>query len=559
MVNKKIITSFTIIIVLMSAILIGSPLSSNIEIINITITIGTIIYIIWNCKKKEESIFSNKIDIFVVLFMISTCIPLIFGTYISLEQTILSIFQNISVTAIYFFIKQVKLEDRSSIENAIILSSIVIFIVGIDNLTTNILGHALQSIGIPYYLNTENRLISNLGYANSVAIIMAFSSFLALGLSLENKSEKKELYYGIANFWYIVGIILAVSKGTMLCFAFFGIIYIILLKEKEYKIEIFVKTIFTTFTAIVYTIIFNELNILQNYIAIWILTLILGIINGLIWILIKKISIHFSRITKKQIITTLISTTILISSVIIYGLYQTEPLTIFSTSKGPDEYTHYIYNVDSNSEYNLKFEISAKSNIQNGYQIQIVEENVYDQKINVHVIDIDNFEGNKEIKFRTDSDTKRLKLRFLRRQKEENSELTIKELTVNGEKITLQYSYLPMPLVQIFEKINLKNKTVWERDVFIIDGMKIAKDNLLFGVGGNGWEYTYGRVQSYGYSTTQSHCFYTQILIENGILGGISILGIIMYIIIYSIKFIKQQKDPAYITILCAIRTFTST
>lgn len=556
--NQKAIIIIPAIIILLSAILIGSPLDSNIEIVNIIISISTIGYIIWNCKKKKEKIYYNKLDIFVILFMISTCIPLIFGSYISLEKTLISVFQNISVIAMYFFIKQIKIENHKCVENIIIISGVIIFIIGLDDLTTRAFKNMLQTIGILDYRNTENRLIANLGYPNSAAIIMAFSSFLALGLSLKNKTEKSDLYYGIVNFFFILGIILTTSKGTILCYAFFIIMYIILIKEKNLRIEIILKTIATILSMIIYVALYNKLLPLENYIGIWILTILYGIINGLLWITIRKTSIYFSKITKKQIIIVIVIIILLTGIVFTYGINKTEPLTIFTTEEEKNEYIHYIYNVDGNTKYNLNFEIELKTDKQNGYKIQIIEENKYDKEITTHEVEIGNFIGNKEFEFTTDSNTERFKIRFWRRQQQENDEMTIKKLTVNGEEIVLKYSYLPMSLVQIFQKMNLENKTAWEREVFIIDGLKIAKENLLFGVGGNGWEYTYGKVQQYNYYSTQSHCFYTQVLIENGILGGISILGIIICIVIYSIKYLKQQRNINYITILCAIRSSIS-
>lgn len=546
---EKIFTIILSVIIILSAILIGSPLKNNIAIINCIISILTIGYIIWNSKKNKEKIITNKIDIFVIIYAISSCIPLIFGTYISQEQTVLSILQSISILDVYFLMKRF---NNKHIENAILLSSIIILIFGIDNLTTNIFENALINLGILKIINTEKRLISNIGYANTTAIIMAVSLFISLGKILNSNSKKEKAIYSFANFCYIAGIILAVSKGTMISFVIFFFAYMFLLNNKQKRIEAFLNMCISTLMAAFYAMIFPKFKGLENYICTWIWLPICGIITGSLSILTEKISKRIEKINIKQILIMIIILIIVGSGIFVIGLNQKEPLTIYTTSKGQSDITRFVQNIQPNSIYKLKFEISAKT--EHGFEIHIEEENKYDQKVNEYIIKFGNYEGDKQINIVTTEDTNRLKIRFLRKEKEENSELTIKKLEINNVEIGLNYRYLPMFIVNIVENITVKNKSVWERLVFIEDGLKIAKDNLLFGVGGNGWEYTYGKVQSYAYVAKQSHCFYTQVVIENGITGIIGVLGTISCLIYYSIK--NKQRNQA---MLCAIRSITIT
>lgn len=554
-VNKILIIALSIIII-MSSILIGGPLKSNIEIVNALISTVAVCYIMWKTIKEKKKFIANKIDIFVILFMISSCIPLMFKTYISLESTILSIFQNISIAAIYFLVKQEKIEAKrknSLIEKVIIISSIIIFIIGIDNLTSNLFAKKLNSVGILYFINTEDRLIANLGYANSTAIIMAMSSFIIMGLSLTKNKDISTLLYGILNFCCIVGIGLTRSKATILCFGVFFLLYIILLKEKSKRIEVVLKLITSTIAALMYIVLFEKIRALEVYEGTWLMIPLCGIVSGLLWLVINKIKEHFIKINKKQIILTITTITIFIIGAFIYGLYQTEELVLFTNSKGNKEVVHYIYNIEGNTEYKMNFDIVAKTNVKYGYQIQIEEENMYDQRVAVHSERFENFEGNKEFSFTTNKDTKKIKIRFIRREKEDDTSLTIKKLTVNDKEIALNYKYLPTSLVTLIKNINPKNKGAWERGVFILDGIKLAKENFWFGAGGNAWEYIYGTVQNYDYYATQSHCFYTQVILEHGFIAGISIFGIIVCMIIYSIKYLKKQNDAQYVMILCAI------
>ena len=56
---KNLFTIALCVIIILSAILIGSPLNSNIEAVNIIISILTICYSVWNCKKNKENVYGN--------------------------------------------------------------------------------------------------------------------------------------------------------------------------------------------------------------------------------------------------------------------------------------------------------------------------------------------------------------------------------------------------------------------------------------------------------------------------------------------------------------------
>ncbi len=520
MIVNKILTICIIVILIISAIFIGGPLKNNIEIINAIISIIAILYVIWKTKKENKKIITNKIDIFVIIFMFSSCIPLIFGTYISLESTVLSIYQTISVTAIYFLVKQLKLDTNNEynfIEFGIILSSLVVFIIGIDNLTSNVFIKKLHDIGIPYYINTEDRMIANLGYANSTAIILAISTFISIGLSLNKEKALPKIFFGVVVFCYIVGIGLTKSKATILCFAVFFILYLIYMKGRNKKQEAILDLIATGIGAIVYIVLFEKLRTIEDYKILWLLIPIQGIINGLLWIVIAEVNKYLERVKIKYILAA--SSVLIVSGIVllILGFKQTKPLVIFISEKESNEAIYYIYDVEEKQKYRLEFDIFSRTHKSNNYKIQIEEENMYDQRIEAHLEKFDNFEDRKIFEFTTNEDTKRLKIKFIRTNAEKNVGLKVNSLTINGEEIILKYKYFPTSLVNLLRQINIKNKGAWERGVFILDGIKIAKDNFLFGAGGNAWNYLHGEVQSYSYVAPQSHCFYTQVIIENGI------------------------------------------
>lgn len=547
--KNRILNLTLCIIIILSAFLIGSSLKSNIEVVNSIIALLTICCVLFYGKDK---ILTNKIDIFVILFTVSSTIPYIFKTYISLEQTILAIFQSISIMCAYFMVKQVKTESKNIwIENAILLGSLIIFILGIDELTTNFFRNFLTNIGILHFINGEERFIANLGYANSAAIVMAISYFISMYKRNTNKFSK--IFSDFVGFFCIVGIILSASKGTIICFSVFFIIYIILIKEKEKRIDVTVNSIITAIISVIYVLIFRKFRAIENYSIIWLLLPIFGIINALLLNFSSKINKYLYKIKSKHIIIAIIVIAVIAIIVFAIGLNLKEPLTMYTTDKGSSKKSIWIENTSGNAVYNIVFDISAKTNIDDGFEIHIEEENQYDQMIESHIIKFGTYTGLNQISIFTNKDTDTIKINFLRKEKEKDAELTINKLTINDKEIGLNYKYLPTQLVNTLEKVTMSNKTVWERGVFIQDGIKLAIKYGIFGVGGNSWNYTYGTVQEYAYTTKHSHCFYTQVMIENGILGEIAVIGSIIALVCYSIKFLKKQNDIKYITILCAL------
>ena len=80
--TDKILTFLICGILLITNILIGSPTNYNAIMINIIATLVAMIFIITKKIAKKEKIIENKLDICVLILCISSCIPLIFNTYI---------------------------------------------------------------------------------------------------------------------------------------------------------------------------------------------------------------------------------------------------------------------------------------------------------------------------------------------------------------------------------------------------------------------------------------------------------------------------------------------
>ena len=98
-----------ILIIVTSNLLVGSPIKYNIFVLNILISIVTLITII------KEKIQINKIDICVIVISLSTFIPLITNQYMRLSGTVEYILKYISVLNIYFITKKYIKKDEKKI------------------------------------------------------------------------------------------------------------------------------------------------------------------------------------------------------------------------------------------------------------------------------------------------------------------------------------------------------------------------------------------------------------------------------------------------------------
>lgn len=128
--------------------------------------------------------------------------------------------------------------------------------------------------------------------------------------------------------------------------------------------------------------------------------------------------------------------------------------------------------------------------------------------------------------------------------------MIVKSLTINGKEHPLKYRYLPVSLVDKIKSIHVNNKSVWERGTFYQDALKIIKNNLLFGRGGNAWRYEYEKVQSYQYGAKEIHSYPLQILMDYGIISLIALLYIVCVIVREAIIYEKKENFGICISIL---------
>ena len=131
---------------------------------------------------------------------------------------------------------------------------------GIDDLTTRYLEPLYDMFSIIHADNGEQRLISNFGYANSVAIMLSFAFFLIIRQYVDLNGLKKSIFC-VAAFICLTGILLSQSKAVIILFAFAILIFLILQKNKETRIQIIELITISSISAVVYSKCFETATI----------------------------------------------------------------------------------------------------------------------------------------------------------------------------------------------------------------------------------------------------------------------------------------------------------
>ena len=225
------------------SIFIGSPIKDNTSFINILVLITFSIYLLTNLLKiKTYKLIKNKLDIFIILLVLSSYIALIFRNYSNLEATIEYIIKYTAILSMYIMVRDIVIKDKKYINYILItfmISSISIFILGLDNITYNIGQEFLNLTGNVEVQNPDKRFNSIFGYANTTAIYMLAISILAIGKYLTAQSKKEKIFYNSIIFINLTAIIISYSRTTWLITIIIYALYLglMLLNTNRYELN----------------------------------------------------------------------------------------------------------------------------------------------------------------------------------------------------------------------------------------------------------------------------------------------------------------------------------
>lgn len=549
--KKNITTIIIFLIILITTILIGNPIVKNDNLINIVIGIAWILIIIKN-KKEKQKIITNKTTKTMLMLAITSALPLILNTYITLNGTINYIFRYISIFVMYVIINQELKENQdnlSKIKDIIIISGVILVIFGIDLLTTNITYNFVKNIiGIATDQSSLTRMYSLFLYSNTFAI----SVVVAYIISIDQQLNKKDKVYAGISTLLLSGIILSQSRTTLLILAIVIIIYLIILAKKE-RYELIKLLIINLIFSLIYVSVFTYLKRMGYTIAIWFVTFAISIMAAYIYDKLR-LKQKLNKIFKIKYLIILLIGMIII--VLILSMFKSE-LILFNNDNSQTKITKNIYDVKENTQYKIELEIEAKSDtIKDNYTIEFIQRNNYSDSLNEEKIEVNNYDGIKEIYIDTAEGIKWIEFSVSAKETGNGKELKIKSLKINGKQFTLNYKFLPTDMIAQFKYLNLSQRSVQERKAFIIDGIKILKEYGIWGIGGDGYKNAVLDVQSYYYGVSQMHCYLLQIVIEFGILG----LLVFCYLILLTIKnivcIIKYKENEKYGIILAFMALF---
>ena len=528
---KNILTIVILLNLIICGILIGAPIEST-HIPMITSLVLCALYII--LSKSKIKIIRNKVDIFIVLLGISTLIPLIFNTTLSITSEINYISKYISAILIYVCVREHIInypETRKLIVNCIIFSSLILIILGIDNITTKVLTDPLSLINIKIEEIEKNRLSSVFCYSNALAIVIAISIILNNMNYLQEEHKIKKSIYGAITTILMMGLILTYSRLVMLFLAISLIIYCILLRNKIKVYDLIKLFLISTVISCVYSTVFFKIVNNEKYILIWFATVIASLISFIL----TYYSIGIEKKLEKIKIKKIVIVALLLLSIIVILVFSIKgKLDVFKNSR--NEYEIQLGNIEPNKEYIMQFdfeEVVINKNEKN-LKIELIEMNEFTDKMVIAEIDEKEFLETGQIKVTTKDTTTMMKIVFSRISN--NCKIIINKFTINGQNRVLDYKLIPDDIEDRINNTFMTQKGFYERKSFIEDGIKLIKDNLLFGKGGNAWEYEQYNYQQNYYMATQVHCYIIQLGIEYGILAMVSFLSIIVLTIYRYIK-----------------------
>lgn len=405
----KLYRNVLIVIILITSILIGTPIQYNCIGVNVAIIFVGICFAIYLHYMKKEQIFTNKIDIAVFILCISPLIPIVCKTYINLQDTVVYLLKYMSCFVIYLLSKHLTKQDSKNKEmiiHTIIISSILLCMIGIDNMTTKLLTKPLEALGLPFVFNLENRMFSSLGYANSFAIIVATAIMLNLYCIEKNTSKYRFLYAGVI-FLNLSCLVLTYSRATLLFLMLALAMYTFIKYNKSKFVMVGYTMIVNAILSLLYIMKWNQMVGKEDYASLWMITFVLIGIAIICQKIGETIQEKMLLIPMKIYITIIIITVIVIIILIAIGMNFVVPLTIFQEGESSKTVKYKVTNVEPNTQYSFQFDIHAESNwkTNDNYEIIIDEENKYYDLVTSHKITFNQAKGIQEISFKSSEET----------------------------------------------------------------------------------------------------------------------------------------------------------
>jgi len=416
----------------------------------------------------------------------------------------------------------------------------------------------LNIVGIVDINGTFNgkRLYGLYQYANTTASVLGVGIILTLNKLINEKNIKAIAIYQMVLTALISFFIFTLSRGGYLVLVGVLLLNFILIKampKLKMLMNIFISFLSSSMLIYkFYTIGEEELS------AIWIHYLISIIVSAaFIYVLYSfknRIKLKFSD---KSINVALISIAVVFTGAAVFLFSVKEPIEYRLEHEAAEEKswkykTLNIYELESNSDYTIEFDVKASVESPNSYRILIRSFNNENNHTDIlkHVEPVGSEFEQKSFEFTTLEDTDRIRVYLY--NYEGDSYTTYTNVVIkNSSDIVVskmeQLKYVPISIANRLANISLETSGASSRIHFTKDGLKIIKDYPIAGAGGGAWKNLYRQYQSEPYNTTEVHNFYVQYGTEVGIIGLAALIGLLLLLVLSIIKSIKMNSPYLYV------------
>jgi tetratricopeptide (TPR) repeat protein len=98
------------------------------------------------------------------------------------------------------------------------------------------------------------------------------------------------------------------------------------------------------------------------------------------------------------------------------------------------------------------------------------------------------------------------------------------------------FRHLPPSLQGRFSDISMETYSVWERNLYYTDAVKIIREHPILGVGGSGWKVLFTHIQELPYWSNETHNGYLEVLLSTGW------VGLILFLTVFAFLFYKAFR-----------------
>jgi len=520
-------------------------------------------------SKEKDSKLRSKVRVLIDMLMLilpfTYLFPILFKTYVSLPDSVFEMLRYVNMTVLYFIARNTKAENLYM--NVFVLISMVQSVLGIDQLTFRCFEEFLNNLSTGYLPDME-RLSATLQYANITGIVILFGTincFSNLSNILEKKNKFKYLELVVCIFLcllQITAIILTKSRvatvvTVLMLFAdsIFSMKYI----NKKVGIYKLILTIYGVFgSSVIENVILDN-----NFSMIYVILLVFSLVFVVIHILFKIIKVGINNLSKlfkiKKVLKIFHNKSVKYISlcgfvlITIIVLFTPKDLKISNNTKGTIQIERSIYNFKEGKN-TLEIELDTlKEDTRYTIEIYGLKENYTQEQLAVFNY-YDKTKDEFETKLELGKDIRKLNILV----KVQRGSLKVEQFKINNRDVIMSYLFIP-------DNIMFKLKDTFAgvygdslRLEYVKDCFKLVKQSPLVGVGGEGFKHTYGTVQEFGYISSEAHSAIMQSLVEVGIIGACTLVGIISLSFVIIIKLIIRFKkidreDKKYIFTLIMI------